>query len=109
MARNLEAALEQIRGLIEDETQDNLDATRTRRTGNLHRSIRTFIENEDDFVTEFLFYGEFLDQGTRFITAAPFYSNVLDENRSIFEDIVLEAMEADLEELEQQLDDELEG
>ena len=107
MATNLDRALDQIRGLIEDDTQTNLDETRNRQTGDLFRSINTFIEDEDDFVTEFLFYGQFLDEGTRFIEARPFYSNVLDDNRDEFTRILEDAFEADLNELNEELDEQI--
>ena len=107
MPRNLDNALERIRGIIEGEVQVNLDDTRNRRTGNLFDSIETFIEDGDDFVTEFLFYGEFLDQGTRYIEARPFYSEVLDDNLDLFTQILEDAFEADLEQMNNKLDEEI--
>lgn len=107
MARNLDAALERIRGGLEDEVREELDATRNRRTGFLYESINVVIEDKNDFIINFAPYGVYLDQGTIYIEAKPFYSETLENNQDFIESVLEDAFEQDIEEMEQQLNNDI--
>ena len=105
MPRNIERAIELIRLGLETQARQQLADQKAIRTGALRDSIDVFVENGDDFIIEFLDYGVFVDQGTRYVDPRPFYSNlIVDENEGILteevSDILEDAFDEDVAELD---------
>ena len=109
MATNVERTLRQLSEGLAEEARENLGETRNRRTGNLYRSITPFVDG-DDFGIEFLGYGVFLDQGTAYIEAKPWYSNLYVEGEAEgeyeeeIESMLEDAFDMDVQDLDEQLD-----
>ena len=95
---NLEEALLAIaEGRAEDVVQ-NYRETRFRSPARIEQgAIRPFVDTQDlEFGFVLPFYYEFLDQGTRFITADPFIQPVLDDLDNSTESAITVAFEQDI-------------
>ena len=110
MATNLEEAIEMIRAGLETQAVQNIIDNGSVRSGFLRDNTEVAVEG-DDFIVSFPFYGEFIDQGTRYIEAKPFYSNLVitGPEEGQFEDdieaILEEAFNQDVEQLDNNLDE----
>ena len=106
MATNVEQTIGLIAQGLEDEARANLIRNGSVRTGNLLRSTEVFVRNGDDFVATFLDYGVFVDQGTEFQRAEPFYSElvVAGDVEGSYEDEITEMLEEAFDQDVEQLD-----
>ena len=107
MATQLEDAIELIRAGLEERAKEQLVENRNASGGPLEASIQVFVQEEDDFVVEFLDYGVFLDQGTQFIQGIPFYSNLAEVELEDVTDILEEAFNQDVEALDNNLNEQI--
>ena len=104
MATKLEESLELIRAGLQDEARQNLIDSGAVASGFL-RDNTNVILNGDDFIVRFPDYGVFIDQGTQFVSARPFYSNLVvsgdadGEYEDEIEEILEDAFNEDVETL----------
>lgn len=106
MGTNLEDSIELIEQNLLDEARDGLRETRNVSSGSpLLDSVEAFQNSSGDFVVEFLDYGVFLDQGTQYIDARPFYSDLADTQQDEVSAILEDAFNQDIEELDNEIDE----
>ena len=107
MPGNLENTIQLIAAGLQEEAREQLVQKKAVRTGALLRSTDVFVKDGDDFVVDFLDYGVFVDEGTRYVKARPFYSNLVTEGdeEGVFEDEIEEmlsdAFDEDINEINQ--------
>ena len=113
MATKLDNVIEDIRAGLQEEARENLVRNRSVRTGFLKRNTNVIVTGGDDFVFNFPDYGVFVDEGTRFQKAKPFYSNLVTDGgvEGTFEDdienMLEEAFDQDVQQLEQDFNNDI--
>lgn len=111
MATNLDRALDEIAGLLEDQGKKNIRTIKPRfkkTTGALLRSFEVEVGGDgDDFEVDFNSYGNGINDGYvtstgKRVRARPFYSgsnNVAVQNEEEIQQILDDAVQADLDEI----------
>ena len=107
MPTNLENVIEDIRAGLQEEARENLVRNGSVRTGFLKRHTDVIVRGGDDFVVTFPDYGVFVDQGTQFQKAEPFYSDLVQDGdiQGTYEDEIDEMLEEAFNQDVQQVDD----
>ena len=107
MPTNLENVIEDIRAGLQEEARENLVRNGSVRTGFLKRHTDVIVRGGDDFVVTFPDYGVFVDQGTQFQKAEPFYSDLVQDGdiQGTYEDEIEEMLEEAFNQDVQQVDD----